>query len=57
MGFLKGFLGAKPIEFYASGTDSTYAYAINSSDEVVGEYFDSSNVRARLLPQCRRQNH
>jgi len=48
-GPVQGFIqmvGAKnPIEFYASGTDSTYAYAINSSNEVVGEYFDSSNVQ------------
>jgi len=46
-GFVKGFIytgSGKPTEFFASGKDATYAYAINSSDEVVGEYFDSSNV-------------
>ena len=38
------YIGANPpIEFYGSGTDTTYAYGINNADEVVGEYFDSSN--------------
>ena len=59
-GPIRGFIQIgtnKPIEFYASGTDTTYAYAINSSEEVVGEYFDSSNVLARLLPQRQRNHH
>ena len=46
-GVAEGFVatGANtPQKFYASGTDATYAYAINSSDEVVGEYLDSSNL-------------
>ena len=46
-GFVKGFIytgSGEPTEFFASGKNNTYAYAINSSDEVVGEYFDSSNV-------------
>ena len=46
-GFVKGFIylgSGEPTEFFASGKDNTYAYAINSSDEVVGEYLDSSNV-------------
>ena len=44
---VEGFIyigSGKPTEFYANGTNATYSYAINSSDEVVGEYFDSSNV-------------
>jgi hypothetical protein len=43
----RGFInvGGKKTEFYGSGTDTTYAYTINSSDEVVGEYFDSSNLQ------------
>ena len=44
-GFIQNVGAKKPIEFYASGSDSTYAYAINSSGEVVGEYIDSSNVQ------------
>jgi hypothetical protein len=46
-GFVKGFIytgSGNPTEFFASGKDATYVYAINSSDEVVGEYLDSSNV-------------
>jgi hypothetical protein len=37
-------IGGTVTKFYGSGTDNTYAYAINSSDEVVGQYFDSSNI-------------
>jgi hypothetical protein len=46
-GVVEGFvtIGGKVTEFYASGTDNTYAYAINKSNEVVGEYFDSSNLQ------------
>src|SRR5271156_831430 len=35
-------IGGTVTEFYASGTDSTFPYAINSADEVVGLYLDSS---------------
>ena len=30
-------------EFYGSGTDNTFALAINNNNEVVGQFFDSSN--------------
>ncbi|HEV2381515.1 MAG TPA: hypothetical protein VG206_17180 [Terriglobia bacterium] len=30
--------------FYGSGTDNTYAFSINSTDEFVGQYIDSSNL-------------
>ena len=36
-------IGGAVTSFYGSGTDPTYAYAINSFDEVVGRYYDSSN--------------
>jgi probable HAF family extracellular repeat protein len=36
-------IGGVLTEFYASGTDATYPYAINVNDEVVGEYFDAGN--------------
>jgi hypothetical protein len=35
-------IGGKVTEFYASGTDLTYANAINNSNQVVGQYQDSS---------------
>jgi hypothetical protein len=31
-------------EFYAAGTDPTYAYAINDVGDAVGEFFDSDNT-------------
>ena len=36
-------IGGVVTEFYGSGTDNTFALGINNSDEVVGQYFDSSN--------------
>jgi probable HAF family extracellular repeat protein len=36
-------IGGNLIEFYGSGTSSSYAYGINSSNDVVGDYYDSSN--------------
>jgi len=36
-------IGGTVTEFYGSGTDSTYALGINTSDESVGQYYDSSN--------------
>jgi hypothetical protein len=36
-------IGGTVTEFYASGTDATYAYGVNTTDEIVGQYFDSSN--------------
>jgi hypothetical protein len=43
-------------EFYASGTDNTFAYAINSADDVVGQYFDSSG-NSHGFYQCLRKHH
>ena len=37
-------IGGTVTEFYGSGTDNTFAYAINDSDEAVGQYIDSSNL-------------
>ena len=37
-------VGGVKTEFYFSGTLSTYAFAINKSNVVVGEYIDASNV-------------
>jgi hypothetical protein len=45
------------LKFYASGTDATYAYAINSSDEVVGEYLDSSNLQHGFYRSAKRNHH
>ena len=44
-GAVEGYIdaGGQLTAFYASGTDATYVYGINSSLEVVGEFFDSSN--------------
>ncbi len=44
-GIVEGYIdiGGQLTAFYASGTDATYAFGINSSLEVVGEFFDSSN--------------
>ncbi len=36
-------IGGTITTFYGSGTDNTYAYAINSSNTAVGQYYDSSN--------------
>jgi hypothetical protein len=36
-------IGGTVTEFYGSGTDNTYALGINNNDEVVGQFFDSSN--------------
>jgi hypothetical protein len=45
-GIVEGYIdiGGQLTAFYASGTDATYAFGINSSLEVVGEFFDSSNA-------------
>lgn len=46
-GFIsKGCNSNSVTSFYApgTGTDTTFAYSINSSDEVVGQYLDTSNV-------------
>jgi hypothetical protein len=37
-------IGGTVTEFYGSGTDVTYALAINNNEEVVGEYIDSSSI-------------
>lgn len=44
-GVVEGYIdiGGQFTVFYASGSDATYAYGINSSLEVVGEFVDSSN--------------
>jgi hypothetical protein len=45
-GVVEGFItidGKATSPFFASGTDNTYAYALNSHYEAVGEFFDSSN--------------
>ncbi|HLW87756.1 MAG TPA: hypothetical protein VKR57_04645 [Terriglobales bacterium] len=36
-------IGGTVTKFYASGTDNTFALAINSSNQVVGQFYDSSN--------------
>ena len=36
-------IGGNVTEFYGSGTMSSFAYAINNSNDVVGDYYDSSN--------------
>jgi len=44
-GFISvGGRGGTVTSFYASGTDTTYAYAIDSSDNTVGAFVDTSNV-------------
>ncbi len=44
-GFISpGGRGGKVTSFYAAGTDSTYAYAIDSSDNAVGAYVDTKGV-------------
>jgi len=37
------YIGSTVTTFYANGTDNTFALAINTSDEVVGQYYDASN--------------
>ncbi len=43
-GIVEGYIdiGGQFTTFYASGTDATYAFGINSSREVVGQFFTSS---------------
>ena len=43
-GVVEGYIdiGGQFTTFYANGTDATYALAINASQEVVGQFFDSS---------------
>jgi probable HAF family extracellular repeat protein len=36
-------IGGNITEFYGSGTSSSYVYAINNSNDVAGDYYDSSN--------------
>jgi probable HAF family extracellular repeat protein len=36
-------IGGTVTEFYGSGTDATYPSAINNNEEVVGQFYDSSN--------------
>jgi len=43
-GFIAVGGGPPTATFYGSGTDPTYAYGINISDEVVGQYIDSSGI-------------